>query len=76
MRPALVGDFHYNGHVLRERHGDCARALAKLRAGIRRGGDRGSDGETRPSGTERQPVLGSGPFRCRVQVDADRDPGV
>ncbi len=27
----LVGDFHYNGHVLLERHPACAAALAKLR---------------------------------------------
>ena len=27
----LVGDFHYNGHILLERYPDCARALAKYR---------------------------------------------
>ncbi|UCF35867.1 MAG: flavodoxin-dependent (E)-4-hydroxy-3-methylbut-2-enyl-diphosphate synthase [Acidobacteriota bacterium] len=27
----LVGDFHYNGHLLLTRHPDCARALAKYR---------------------------------------------
>ncbi|NJD19136.1 MAG: 4-hydroxy-3-methylbut-2-en-1-yl diphosphate synthase, partial [Gemmatimonadetes bacterium] len=27
----VVGDFHYNGHVLLTRYPDCARALAKLR---------------------------------------------
>src|SRR5687768_18330465 len=27
----IVGDFHYNGHLLLERHPDCARALAKYR---------------------------------------------
>ena len=27
----LVGDFHYNGHLLLARHPDCARALAKYR---------------------------------------------
>jgi (E)-4-hydroxy-3-methylbut-2-enyl-diphosphate synthase len=27
----LVGDFHYNGHVLLTKHGDCARVLAKYR---------------------------------------------
>ena len=39
----LVGDFHYNGHVLLERHPDCARALAKLRinpGNVGRGGRR------------------------------------
>lgn len=27
----IVGDFHYNGHLLLARHKDCARALAKYR---------------------------------------------
>ena len=27
----LIGDFHYNGHVLLARHPECARALSKLR---------------------------------------------
>jgi (E)-4-hydroxy-3-methylbut-2-enyl-diphosphate synthase len=27
----IVGDFHYNGHLLLARHPDCARALAKYR---------------------------------------------
>jgi (E)-4-hydroxy-3-methylbut-2-enyl-diphosphate synthase len=27
----LIGDFHYNGHVLLREHPDCARALDKLR---------------------------------------------
>ncbi|HQR67441.1 MAG TPA: flavodoxin-dependent (E)-4-hydroxy-3-methylbut-2-enyl-diphosphate synthase, partial [Thermoanaerobaculia bacterium] len=27
----LIGDFHYNGHVLLTKHPDCARALAKYR---------------------------------------------
>jgi (E)-4-hydroxy-3-methylbut-2-enyl-diphosphate synthase len=27
----LIGDFHYNGHVLLSRHPDCARALDKYR---------------------------------------------
>jgi len=27
----IVGDFHYNGHLLLRRHEDCARALAKYR---------------------------------------------
>src|SRR5690606_29097272 len=27
----IVGDFHYNGHLLLTRHPDCARALAKYR---------------------------------------------
>lgn len=27
----LVGDFHYNGHTLLEKHPDCAEALAKYR---------------------------------------------
>lgn len=27
----VVGDFHYNGHLLLTRHPDCARALAKYR---------------------------------------------
>jgi (E)-4-hydroxy-3-methylbut-2-enyl-diphosphate synthase len=28
---ALIGDFHYNGHLLLTRHPDCARALDKYR---------------------------------------------
>ena len=39
----LVGDFHYNGHVLLERHPACAQALAKLRinpGNVGRGGRR------------------------------------
>ena len=27
----LIGDFHYNGHLLLTRHPDCARALDKYR---------------------------------------------
>jgi (E)-4-hydroxy-3-methylbut-2-enyl-diphosphate synthase len=27
----LIGDFHYNGHLLLTRHAECARALAKFR---------------------------------------------
>src|SRR5690606_1584314 len=27
----IVGDFHYNGHLLLTRHPECARALAKYR---------------------------------------------
>jgi (E)-4-hydroxy-3-methylbut-2-enyl-diphosphate synthase len=27
----IIGDFHYNGHLLLARHRDCARALAKYR---------------------------------------------
>ncbi|HET8621972.1 MAG TPA: flavodoxin-dependent (E)-4-hydroxy-3-methylbut-2-enyl-diphosphate synthase, partial [Gemmatimonadales bacterium] len=27
----IIGDFHYNGHLLLTRHSDCARALAKYR---------------------------------------------
>lgn len=27
----IVGDFHYNGHLLLSRHPDCARALSKFR---------------------------------------------
>lgn len=27
----IIGDFHYNGHLLLTRHPDCARALAKYR---------------------------------------------
>ncbi len=27
----IIGDFHYNGHLLLERYPDCARALAKYR---------------------------------------------
>ena len=27
----LIGDFHYNGHLLLEQHPECARALAKYR---------------------------------------------
>jgi (E)-4-hydroxy-3-methylbut-2-enyl-diphosphate synthase len=27
----LIGDFHYNGHILLTKHGDCAKALDKYR---------------------------------------------
>jgi len=30
-RVPLIGDFHYNGHLLLRQHPDCARALAKYR---------------------------------------------
>ena len=29
----IVGDFHYNGHLLLARHAGCARTLAKYRRG-------------------------------------------
>ncbi len=31
VRVPVIGDFHYNGHLLLARHPDCARALAKYR---------------------------------------------
>jgi (E)-4-hydroxy-3-methylbut-2-enyl-diphosphate synthase len=31
VRVPLIGDFHYNGHLLLKKHPDCARALAKFR---------------------------------------------
>ncbi|MDZ4802584.1 MAG: flavodoxin-dependent (E)-4-hydroxy-3-methylbut-2-enyl-diphosphate synthase [Bryobacteraceae bacterium] len=31
VRVPLVGDFHYNGHILLRKYPDCARALAKYR---------------------------------------------
>ncbi|MCP5114772.1 MAG: flavodoxin-dependent (E)-4-hydroxy-3-methylbut-2-enyl-diphosphate synthase, partial [bacterium] len=31
VRVPLIGDFHYNGHILLEKYPDCARALAKYR---------------------------------------------
>jgi (E)-4-hydroxy-3-methylbut-2-enyl-diphosphate synthase len=31
VRVPIVGDFHYNGHLLLARHPDCARTLAKYR---------------------------------------------
>ncbi len=31
VRVPIVGDFHYNGHLLLKKHPDCARALAKYR---------------------------------------------
>src|SRR3954454_14954598 len=31
VRVPLVGDFHYNGHILLKKYPECARALAKNR---------------------------------------------
>jgi (E)-4-hydroxy-3-methylbut-2-enyl-diphosphate synthase len=31
VRVPIIGDFHYNGHILLKKHPDCARALAKYR---------------------------------------------
>src|SRR6266436_1835666 len=31
VRVPIVGDFHYNGHLLLQKYPDCARALAKYR---------------------------------------------
>jgi (E)-4-hydroxy-3-methylbut-2-enyl-diphosphate synthase len=31
VRVPIVGDFHYNGHILLRKYGDCARALDKYR---------------------------------------------
>src|SRR5262244_45121 len=31
MRVPIIGDFHYNGHLLLKKYPDCARALAKYR---------------------------------------------
>jgi (E)-4-hydroxy-3-methylbut-2-enyl-diphosphate synthase len=31
VRVPIIGDFHYNGHILLKRYPDCARALAKYR---------------------------------------------
>src|SRR5712675_1501979 len=29
IRVPIIGDFHYNGHILLKKYPDCARALAK-----------------------------------------------
>ncbi len=31
MRTPIIGDFHYNGHILLKKYPECARALAKYR---------------------------------------------
>src|SRR6266436_190616 len=31
VRVPIIGDFHYNGHILLKKYSDCARALAKYR---------------------------------------------
>src|SRR5215510_14912297 len=31
MRVPVIGDFHYNGHILLKKYPECARALAKYR---------------------------------------------
>ena len=31
IRVPIIGDFHYNGHILLKKYSDCARALAKYR---------------------------------------------
>src|ERR1019366_5146242 len=31
VRVPLIGDFHYNGHILLKKYPECARALAKYR---------------------------------------------
>src|SRR3954454_20450219 len=31
VRVPVIGDFHYNGHILLKKYPDCARALAKFR---------------------------------------------
>src|SRR5262244_4094579 len=31
IRVPIIGDFHYNGHILLKKYPDCARALAKYR---------------------------------------------
>jgi (E)-4-hydroxy-3-methylbut-2-enyl-diphosphate synthase len=31
LRVPIIGDFHYNGHILLKKYPDCARALAKYR---------------------------------------------
>ena len=37
----IIGDFHYNGHLLLDTHPGCARALAKYRINPDRGITRG-----------------------------------
>src|SRR5262245_29474155 len=31
VRVPIIGDFHFNGHILLKQYSDCARALAKYR---------------------------------------------
>src|ERR1035437_4498807 len=31
VRAPIIGDFHYNGHILLKKYPECARALAKYR---------------------------------------------
>ena len=53
----VIGDFHYNGHLLLTRHPDCARALAKYRINPGNVGTRHRDEN----------------FRAIVQVAIDND---
>ncbi len=53
----VVGDFHYNGHLLLTRHPDCARALAKYRINPGNVGSKRRDEN----------------FRAIVQVAVDND---
>jgi len=53
----IVGDFHYNGHLLLTRHPECARALAKYRINPGNVGSRRRDEN----------------FRAIVQVAVDND---
>jgi (E)-4-hydroxy-3-methylbut-2-enyl-diphosphate synthase len=43
----IIGDFHYNGHLLLTRHAACARALAKYRITPGNGGSRHRDANFR-----------------------------
>ena len=55
----LIGDFHYNGHILLTKHRDCARALDKYRI------NPGNVG----TGTRRDEQFST---ICRVAVDNDK----
>ena len=53
----IVGDFHYNGHLLLARYPDCAKALAKYRINPGNVGGKRRDEH----------------FRCIVQIAVDND---
>ena len=48
VRVPIIGDFHYNGHLLLKKYPECARALAKYRINPGNVGYRPQDGRQLP----------------------------
>jgi len=74
VRVPIIGDFHYNGHLLLKKYPDCARALAKYRINPGNVDIGRTHGSQRSPGQGRlAPIRTAGPPRKGVVRQTDED---